>query len=99
MRFATGRLALAAMAVVLSTDGAAAQATPLADPLAVKPIPPNAQAGEEAVIRTKVEQAGYTEIADLARASTGVWRGTARKGDEAVDIVVDKGGRIKATRR
>ncbi|MDP2334460.1 MAG: hypothetical protein Q8M19_27595 [Reyranella sp.] len=91
------RLALAGMVVVLSAGAAAAQTMPPADPLAVRPIP--AHAGETAVIRTKVEQAGYTEVADLARDSTGVWRGTAKKGDDAVDILVDKGGRVKATRR
>ncbi len=87
------------MVVVLSADGAAAQTTPPANPLSVKPISPDAQAGEAAALRTKVEQAGYTEVADLARDSAGVWRGTAKKGDAAVEIVVDKGGRIKATRR
>ncbi|MCF8533001.1 MAG: hypothetical protein K9G48_08365 [Reyranella sp.] len=46
-----------------------------------------------------IEQAGYTEVSGLGRESAGDWRGTVRKGDEAVDIVVDKGGRIKATRR
>jgi hypothetical protein len=101
-RLARGRIilaAVAAMVVVLSTDGAAAQTTPPPDPLSVKPISPNADAGEAAVIRTKVEQAGYTEVAGLARDSAGVWRGTAKKGDAAVEIVVDKGGRIKASRR
>lgn|GEM_PF-6852259 len=93
------KLALAAMVVVLSAGSAAAQTTPPAHPLAVKPIAPNAQAAEQAVMRTKVEQAGYTEVSDLARDSAGVWRGTARKGDAAVDIMVDKGGRIRATRR
>jgi len=50
-------------------------------------------------IRTKIERAGFTEVTDLSRDSMGVWRARARKGEEAVDIVVDKGGRIKSERR
>jgi hypothetical protein len=88
------------MAAVLSAGGVAAQTPPPpADPLAVKPIPSGAHVLESAVIRTRIEQAGYTDISGLVRDTAGVWRGTARKGDEAVDIVVDKGGRIKAARR
>ncbi len=84
---------------VLLAGAAVAQTTPPADPLAVKPIPSDVRALEADVLRAKVEQAGYTEVSDLARDTSGLWHGTAKKGDAALDIVVDKGGRIKATRR
>jgi len=69
---------------------------PAGDPLAVTPISPSqAHAGDADVIRTKIEQAGYTEVSGLSRDSMGVWHARARKGGGFVDIVVDKGGRIK----
>lgn len=93
---------LVAAAVVLAVSGSAfAQTTerPAADPLAVKPVEPQTQTAESDSIRTKIEQAGYTDVTDLSRDSMGVWRARGRKGGDAVDIVVDKGGRIKAGAR
>ncbi|MPZ33236.1 MAG: hypothetical protein GEV13_19970 [Rhodospirillales bacterium] len=72
---------------------------PPADPLAVKPVPSQAQTPDSDAIRTKIEQAGYTAVTDVSRDSVGVWRARGRKGNEAVDIVVDKGGRIKSEPR
>lgn len=98
------KLALAVVAVAtLAAASALAQTrpptAPLADPLAVKPVPPQEQRAEMDAIRTKIEQAGYTDVTDLTRDSMGVWRARARKGEGVVDIVVDKGGRIKADAR
>ncbi len=90
-------LGLIAVAAVLAGD-AFAQTSPSApsDPLAVKPVPSQAQSPESDSIRTKIEQAGYTDVTDLSRDSMGVWRGLGRKGNDIVEITVDKGGRIKA---
>jgi hypothetical protein len=90
------------MAIIAMIAGSAFAQTnerPPADPLAVKPIPSQAQTIDSDTIRTKIEGAGYTEITDLLRDSMGVWRARAKKGDQAVDITVDKGGRIKFERR
>ncbi len=86
-----------AVAAVVA-GGALAQTTqsPPADPLSVKPVPSQAQSAESDSIRTKIEQAGYTDVTDLSRDSMGVWRARGRKGNDTVDIMVDKGGRIKA---
>jgi hypothetical protein len=87
-------VAMLAGSVVAQTSGQSSR--PAADPLAVTPISPSeARAGDAEVIRTKIEQAGYTEVTGLSRDSMGVWRARARKGGEVVGIVVDKGGRIK----
>ena len=101
MRSVAASLAMAAMLA----GGAFAQVSgqvsgqtsrPAADPLAVTPIPPSqAQAGDADMIRTKIEQAGYTDITEVSRDSTGVGHARARKGSDVVTIVVDKGGRIK----
>ena len=47
------------------------------------------------MIRSKIERMGYTDVVDLSRDSMGVWHARAKKGTEAVDVIVDKGGRIK----
>jgi hypothetical protein len=93
---------IAGMALALMIAGSAFAQTsqpPPADPLAVKPVPSQGQTVDSDTIRTKIERAGFTEVTDLSRDSMGVWRARARKGEEAVDIVVDKGGRIKSERR
>ena len=68
---------------------------PPANPLAVNPISPRAQTVDIDVMRQTMERAGYTDISDLSRDSIGVWRAHAKKGDGQVDVIVDKGGRIK----
>ena len=96
------KLAIAGLAVVAVTAGNAVAQTgqrPSPDPLAVKPVPSQAQTDGSDLIRTKIEQAGYTDISDLSRDSTGVWHARAKKGDDIVGITVDKGGRIKPERR
>ncbi|CAN5918673.1 PepSY domain-containing protein [soil metagenome] len=105
------KLAIAIMAVAATitgpvlaqtsppTDGRPPANQPPADPLQVTPVPPEVQSEGSETIRSKIEQAGYSEIADLARDSTGVWRARAKKGNDAVDIIVDKGGRIKPAPR
>ena len=93
------RASIAIVAMVAGNAFAQTNARPPADPLAVNPIPSQAQAIDSDAIRTKIEGAGYTGVSDLSRDSMGVWRARAKKGDEAVDIIVDKGGRIKFERR
>ncbi len=94
-------LGIIAAAAVLA-GGALAQTrqSPSSDPLSVKPVPSQAQSSEtDAItdsIRTKIEQAGYTDVTDLSRDNMGVWRARGRKGNDLVEITVDKGGRIKA---
>ena len=85
------------LVVVMLAGSALAQNAerPSGDSLAVTPVPSQAQTVDSAVIREKIERAGYSEIAELARDSTGVWRARAKKGGEVFDVVVDKGGRIK----
>ena len=97
MKLAIAGMALAAMTVASAV--AQNNQPPRADPLAVKPVPAQARTIDSDVIRTKIEQAGYTDVSDLTRDSMGVWRARAKKGDDMVNIAVDKGGRIKAERR
>ncbi len=92
--------ALAGLLAALLASTALAQTPPPpgkppSDNLAVVPIPPEAQAEEANLIRGKIERAGFTDVIGLSRDAWGVWRGRARRGDQVVDILVDKGGRIK----
>ena len=95
-RIITGLVIAATMAgpAFAQTSNGSGQRPP-ADPLAVNPIHPQDQAVDTDLIRQKMERAGYTEISELSRDSVGVWRARARKGDGTVDVIVDKGGRIK----
>ncbi len=90
-------VAFIAIASVPVADGLAqtAPAAPGDQNLAVNPIPPETQAEEADLVRSRIERAGYSDVAVLERDSWGVWRGRARKGDTPVNVVVDKGGRIK----
>ena len=90
------RAFLAGLLAVAVAGDAVAQAP---HSLAVTPIHPDAQSEEAALMRQKIERAGYTDVGALARDSTGTWRGRAKKGDLSVEVVVDKGGRIKAEAR
>jgi hypothetical protein len=66
------------------------------DPLSVKPIASQVQTTDTDMIRSKIERLGYTDVVDLSRDSTGVWHARAKKGTETLDVIVDKGGRIKS---
>lgn len=89
--------ALLVSAILVMTGPALAQTgqRPANDPLSVKPVTSEARTTDTDVIRSKIERMGYTNIIDLSRDSMGVWRAKAKRGTEAVDVTVDKGGRIK----
>ncbi len=38
--------------------------------------------------------AGYTDIAPLTKDADGVWRGAARRGNEAVNVAIDFKGNV-----
>ena len=84
-------------ALVMASSMALAQTgqRPADTPLAVKPITSEAKTTDADVIRSKIERMGYSEVSGLSRDATGVWRAKAKRGAETVDLIVDKGGRIK----
>jgi hypothetical protein len=88
-------LTCVAFAAMGSTALAQTEQRPVGDPLSVKPIATQAQTTDTDVIRSKIERMGYTDVVDLSRDSTGVWHARAKKGTETLDVIVDKGGRIK----
>ena len=48
----------------------------------------------EAQARDRAVAAGYTDIATLTKDADGIWRGTARKGSESVNVAVDFKGNV-----
>jgi hypothetical protein len=91
-----GIVASLAVATTVAAGAFAQTSRPSADPLAVTPLSPaQAEARDADMIRTKIEQAGYTNVSDLSRDSMGVWHARAKKGSDVVGLTVDKGGRIK----
>ena len=88
-------LTCVAFAAMGSMALAQTEQRPVGDPLSVKPIATQAQTTDTDRIRSKIERMGYTDVVDLSRDSTGVWHARAKKGTETLDVIVDKGGRIK----
>ena len=84
-----------ALAAMVGTALAQTEQRPADAPLSVKPISSKAQTTDTDTIRSKIERMGYTDVVDLSRDSMGVWHARARKGSETLDVIVDKGGRIK----
>jgi hypothetical protein len=83
------KLTSAGMAIGAIIAGSAFAQTnerPPADPLAVKPIPSQAQTIDIDTIRTKIEGAGYTEVTDLSRDSMGVWRVEKRAAKQSTSL-------------
>jgi hypothetical protein len=68
---------------------------PAVDPLAVKPISPRSSTADGDMMRSKIERIGYSNVTDLTRDSTGLWHAHAIRDNEPVELIVDKGGRIK----
>ena len=93
---------LMAFAACIAAGGAAAQTPsqrPADDPLSVKPISPQTQTTDVEMIRARIERIGYSNVTGLSRDSLGVWHAHAMRNNEPVDIIVDKGGRIKPEAR
>ena len=90
-----GTIAGLTLAALIASGALAQTSRPPADALAVRPISSEAQTGDADVIRTKIEQAGYVDVTGLSRDTTGIWRARAKKGNQAFNLIVDKGGRIK----
>lgn len=93
---------MAVAATCLIAGGAAAQTPnerPSDDPLSVKPISPQDQTTDADMIRSKIEKIGYSDVSGLSRDNLGIWHAHAIRNNEAFDLTIDKGGRIKPEAR
>lgn len=48
----------------------------------------------EGQAKSKIEQAGYTNVSDLKKDDNGVWRGEASKGGSTTSVSVDFQGNV-----
>ena len=48
----------------------------------------------KAEAKSRIEKAGYTNVADLIKDKDGIWRGKAAKGDATVDVALDFQGNV-----
>jgi len=44
--------------------------------------------------KSRIEKAGYTDVANLIKDKDGIWRGKASKGDTTVDVALDFQGNV-----
>ncbi|MGU3400026.1 PepSY domain-containing protein [Brucellaceae bacterium D45D] len=44
--------------------------------------------------KTRIEEAGYTNVINLKLGEDGIWQATARKGDEQTDVQLDYQGNV-----
>jgi hypothetical protein len=52
----------------------------------------------ESQARSKIEDAGYTNVSALKKDDGGVWRGKASKGGSATDVSVDFQGNVNSAK-
>jgi hypothetical protein len=101
-----GSVGLAALALVCSAGLAFAQtAAPAAEPVAKAPAnatstqaekPPltGANSFTEDQARERIAEAGFQGVKDLKKDESGIWRGQATKGGQAVAVALDFRGNV-----
>lgn len=52
----------------------------------------------EGQAKSKIEDAGYTNVGELKKDDNGVWRGKASKGGSATNVSVDFQGNVNAAK-
>jgi hypothetical protein len=52
----------------------------------------------EGQAKSKIEQAGYSDVAGLKKDDNGVWRGKASKGGASTDVSLDFQGNVNAAK-
>jgi hypothetical protein len=100
-------LIAAALVAVNLPAFAQSQMNPPANPNAGTPAvnspnsPPNpgspvagANSFTEGQAKSRIEAKGFTNVSDLKKDDSGVWRGTASKGDQSMNVSVDFQGNV-----
>ena len=52
----------------------------------------------EGQAKSRIEQAGYTNVTDLKKDDNGVWRGKASKGGSSSNVSIDFQGNVNAAK-
>ncbi|MBR0875327.1 PepSY domain-containing protein [Bradyrhizobium tropiciagri] len=48
----------------------------------------------EGQAKSRIEAAGYSDVSDLKKDDSGVWRGKAKKGDKQIEVSLDFQGNV-----
>ena len=93
------RLLTLVAALAVSTS-AFAQTPAVKSPNANNPAAPVAGANSftEGQAKSKIEEAGYTNVTALKKDDNGVWRGKASKGGASTDVSLDFQGNVNAAK-
>ena len=62
-----------------------------------KPVP-GRNSFTEAQAKTKIEEAGYTNVTELKKDDNGIWRGRASKGGASTQVSVDFEGNVNSAK-
>ena len=91
------RLLTLLAALAISTS-AVAQTPAVKSPNANNPAAPvpGANSFTEGQAKSKIEDAGYTNVSELKKDDNGVWRGKAEQNGKAVNVSVDFQGNVVA---
>lgn len=82
-------------AVTRPNTDAAAPGTPRGTgPTANVPLEPGANSFTEAQVRSRLEEAGFKDVADLRKDDQGIWRGRATQNGRQVTIGLDYKGNV-----
>ncbi len=52
----------------------------------------------EGQAKSKIEEAGYTNVTELTKDDNGVWRGKASKGGSSMDVSIDFQGNVNTAK-
>jgi hypothetical protein len=74
-----------------SNGSAGASAAPDMANAAAQPL-----TGAARTAQKRIEQDGYKSVQNLQRGSDGLWHGTAMRGNNQVQVTVDRAGRVSA---
>ena len=58
--------------------------------------PSQPMTGPARTAQKRIEQDGYKSVQNLRQGSDGLWHGTAMRGNTAVQVTVDRSGRVSA---
>jgi len=83
------------MAPQASTTGDATRAARPAGSTTATPEP-GANSFTEAQARSRIEAAGFTQVANLRKQDDGIWRGQAMRGGMRVNVMLDFRGDVSA---
>jgi putative membrane protein len=89
------KIATAMKAQPAASDSTTPAVTTTDTPDAAAPVP-GANSFTEAQAKSRIEEAGYSDVSALAKDDNGIWRGQANKDGKSVSVALDYQGNVVA---